>query len=56
MKVRFDPVTKKWMEQHGLGTYQTTVARCPECGLYYKPSLGHMCKKRKNVWKKNESN
>lgn len=25
---------------------QTTVCQCEKCGLFYKPSLGHKCKKR----------
>lgn len=45
MKARFDEPTKKWFANH-IGA-QTTVMRCPECGLYYKPSLGHKCKKVK---------
>lgn len=43
MKARFDEPTKKWfINRPG---EQTTVMRCDECGLYYKPSLGHKCKK-----------
>lgn len=29
------------MEAH-IGV-ETTVARCPLCGLFYKPLLGHKC-------------
>ena len=43
MKVKFDSTTKKWFAAHPLA--QTTVMCCPDCGLYYKPSLGHKCKK-----------
>ena len=52
LKAQFDARTRKWMDDHPYGTYQVTVMRCDECGLYYKPSLGHMCKKGKNVWQK----
>lgn len=40
--MRFDRVTEKWMREHW--GVETTVARCDECGLYYKPELGHKCK------------
>ena len=42
-KVDFDSETKKWFETHP--TYRTTVSRCNKCGLYFKPSLGHVCAK-----------
>lgn len=45
-RVELDPDTKEWFKRRpGI---QTTVAQCPKCGLYYKPSLGHKtrnCKK-----------
>lgn len=39
----FDEKTRVWFEKH-LGA-QTTLARCDKCGLFYKPELGHKCKK-----------
>ena len=41
---RFDAKTQKWFRNH-IGT-QSTVAQCEKCGLWYKPSLGHKCKKK----------
>ena len=43
MKATFDAETKKWFKDHPHA--QTTVCQCSACGLYYKPSLGHKCKK-----------
>ena len=40
---RFDPVTADWIDAH-VGV-QTTVCKCKRCGLYYKPELGHKCRK-----------
>ncbi len=42
--IRFDKATAMWFGKH-LGA-KTTVARCEDCGLYYKPELGHECKVR----------
>lgn len=42
--VRFDSRLCKWFAQRPVGT-QTTVTKCDCCGLYYKPELGHDCKK-----------
>ena len=43
MTVQVDSRTKKWLREHpGI---QTTVRQCEKCGLHYKPSLGHKCKK-----------
>ncbi len=39
--MKFDGPTGRWMEAH-IGV-ETTVARCPLCGLFYKPLLGHKC-------------
>ena len=39
----YDSRTKKWFRSHPGA--ETTVARCKECGLYYKPILGHTCRK-----------
>lgn len=42
-KVTFDAETKKWFTAHQ--NSETTVCQCPVCFKYYKPSLGHKCKK-----------
>lgn len=42
--VKFDSETQKWFKSHLCA--QTTVMQCCNCGLYYKPSLGHKCKKK----------
>ena len=41
--VKVDNRTKKWCREH-IGS-QTTMVQCKKCGLHYKPSLGHKCKK-----------
>lgn len=41
--VKYDDATSKWFREH-IGA-QTTVCRCVMCGLFYKASLGHKCKK-----------
>lgn len=41
-RVKMDAATTKWF-RNNLGA-QTTVMKCEQCGLYYKPSLGHKCK------------
>ena len=48
MTVKYDRATKAWFNSH-IGQ-QTTVCKCEKCGLFYKPILGHKCKKgvRKN--------
>lgn len=38
-----DPNTAAWIDQH-VGE-STTLFKCKRCGIYYKPSLGHNCKK-----------
>ena len=46
--VRLDSKTRKWCDELPLAdrlVIQTTVMQCDGCGLYYKPSLGHRCKK-----------
>lgn len=43
-RVIFDAETRKWFQNH-IGA-QTTVMRCECCGLYFKPILGHKCKKK----------
>ena len=46
--VRYDYTTRKWFAERPVGT-QTTVCKCPCCNLYYKPELGHDCKKRRTT-------
>ena len=41
--MKYDKETEKWFQSH-IG-YQTTVCICEKCGLFYKPMLGHKCKK-----------
>lgn len=43
-RVVFDEATRKWFE--GRQVVQTTVCQCARCWKYYKPSLGHKCKKK----------
>ena len=45
MKEIYDSLTKKWFKQHPESC--TTVVKCKECGLYYKPLLGHKCKEKR---------
>lgn len=40
----YDAATNKWFREHPFA--QTTVTQCELCGLYYKPILGHKCKKK----------
>lgn len=44
INIKFDTATKKWLDDHPFA--QTTMTRCSDCGLYYKPSLGHTCKEK----------
>lgn len=44
IRVRYDYVTEKWFKKNPMN--QTTVMQCEACGLYFKPSLGHRCKKK----------
>lgn len=39
-KIECDYATKKFFKNKPKW-YVTTLAECPVCGLYYKPSLGH---------------
>lgn len=41
-RVKMDAATSKWFKSNPFA--QTTVMKCEQCGLYYKPSLGHKCK------------
>lgn len=40
-RIKYDKRTRAWFSEH-FGV-QTTVEQCKECGLFYKPSLGHEC-------------
>lgn len=40
----FDEATLAWIK--GRPYTETTVMQCEECHLWYKPSLGHKCKKK----------
>ena len=42
-KIKYDEQTKKWFAKNFFN--QTTVMKCEKCGLFFKPSLGHKCKK-----------
>lgn len=44
--IRCDSRTNKWFREHVFD--ETTLVKCEDCGLYYKPSIGHKCKKRRN--------
>ena len=39
----YDKATEEWFSKRP--GQESTVGQCVECGLYYKPSLGHKCKK-----------
>lgn len=41
-RATFDAETRKWFKTRPWA--QTTVMKCEQCGLYYKPELGHKCK------------
>lgn len=43
-RITMDAETKKWFKDNPGA--QTTVMRCEKCGLWYKPMLGHDCKKK----------
>lgn len=43
MKVKYDRKTRAWFSSKL--NAETTVCQCDKCGLFYKPSLGHKCKK-----------
>ena len=42
-RVVFDAETRKWFDRNPGA--QTTVCQCLVCYKYYKPTLGHKCKK-----------
>jgi hypothetical protein len=43
----YDAATKRWFKDHP--DAETTVQQCSDCGLHYKPILGHKCNKNKMV-------
>lgn len=43
VEIRYDRATQEWFSRHLAA--ETTVCRCEECGLFYKPGLGHRCPK-----------
>lgn len=47
MKPHYDIATTKWFQNNP--DAETTVMQCEHCGLFYKPSLGHVCKKHTKV-------
>lgn len=49
ISVKFDITTASWFEMNP-GTI-TTVTKCGNCGLFYKPSLGHKCRYSKKSLK-----
>ena len=42
-RIRPDYRLQKWFRMHPFD--ETTVMKCEACGLFYKPELGHKCKK-----------
>ena len=40
-RIKYDKRTQAWFAENILE--MTTVEQCKECGLFYKPSLGHEC-------------
>lgn len=44
--VKYDTKTRAWFNKHP--DAQTTVMCCERCGLWYKPILGHNCRKEKD--------
>lgn len=38
----YDKTTEEWFSKRP--GQESTVEQCDQCGLYYKPSLGHKCK------------
>lgn len=51
-KIKYDKVTEKWFKKHPLA--ESTVCQCKVCGLWYKGSLGHVCKKTRMKEKEKE--
>ena len=40
---KYDKATAEWFLHNW--TAETTITKCEKCGLLYKPSLWHKCKK-----------
>lgn len=38
----YDKATEEWFSKRP--GQESTVEQCDQCGLFYKPSLGHKCK------------
>ena len=48
--IGYDAATRAWFDKFPImerAYVETTVMRCETCGLYYKPELGHKCRKRR---------
>ena len=43
IRVKFDYATEKWSKAHPDIVF--TAMQCKDCGLFYKSSLEHRCKK-----------
>ena len=43
----FDDETDRWFAERPW--IESTVCRCPNCSLYYRPTLGHKCKNEVNM-------
>ena len=52
MNVKFDKETAKFFRNIKNIGVQTTVCMCENCGLFYKPRLGHECKIQNKVGEK----
>lgn len=48
MNINYDKETELWFKKHIAA--QTTVCLCSKCNLFYKPCLGHKCRKGKEKW------
>lgn len=48
--IGYDAATRTWFDKFPIYErmyVETTVMRCETCGLFYKPELGHKCRKRR---------
>lgn len=43
-RVAYDSSATAWFKRNPLA--ETTVVKCAACGLAYRPSLGHKCKRK----------
>lgn len=41
-RIKYDKATQRWFNSHPFA--ETTVMRCEDCKLHYKPELGHKCR------------